>query len=283
MPCISTQLQIDELTRSLHDAGKTIGVVPTMGSLHEGHLSLVRQSLKQADETIVTIFVNPTQFAPSEDLERYPRTLDQDLELLAGLGDVHVFAPENELMYPEGFSTSVVPPSIAGCLEGEFRPTHFAGVATVVLKLLNLTRADIAFFGQKDYQQARVIQTMVNELNVDVDICVCPIVREPDGLAMSSRNRYLSTTERQTALALSQTLKHVEALIRGGQNDGYEVVTEMRQMLIDAGVDSVDYAVVADAQTLATAEFIELPVVALIAAHVGETRLIDNVVIEASK
>ena len=182
-------------------------------------------------------------------------------------------------MYPSGYSTSIVPPKVAAVLEGEFRPTHFSGVATVVLKLFNMTRADVAFFGQKDYQQVCVIRAMVEDLNVNTEVRVCPIIREADGLALSSRNRYLDDEQRKTALVLHKTLQHVSDLISSGQNDGFEIVTEMRQMLIDGGVDSIDYAVVADPVTLETADFIDGKVVALIAAYVGKTRLIDNLVI----
>lgn len=276
---ITTVTDLRSLTDGFKSKQQTIGVVPTMGALHEGHLSLVKESLKDCDQTIVTIFVNPTQFGPNEDLRNYPRPPGEDLAKLEALGVEHVFAPADDEVYPSGFSTAINPPDVAGKLEGEFRPTHFSGVATVVLKLLNMTQADIAFFGQKDFQQVLVVQTMVADLNVNVDIRVCPIVRENDGLALSSRNVYLSKEEREIALTLSKTLGHVEGLIRAGQTDGFEIVTEMRQMLIDGGVTSVDYAVVADPKTLNTAESISLPVVALIAAHVGTTRLIDNRII----
>jgi len=277
---ITTREQLNTLTTELKSQQQTIGVVPTMGALHEGHLSLVQQSLAATNETIVTIFVNPTQFAPTEDLDQYPRPLSDDLEELASLGVKHVFVPVDGEMYPAGCSTTVQPPAVAMKLEGEFRPTHFGGVATIVLKILNMTRADVAFFGQKDFQQALVIKTMVADLNVNVDIRVCDIVRESDGLALSSRNMYLSAEEREIALTLSRTLEHVETLIREGQNDGFELITEMRQMLIDGGVTSVDYAAIADPETLKTSEFISLPAVALIAAHVGKTRLIDNRIIQ---
>ena len=279
MTPISTLEALRELTDGFRKANKTIGLVTTMGALHEGHLSLVRQSLDETDETIVTIFVNPSQFTAGEDLDQYPRTLDADLEKLAAVGVKHVFVPDGALMYPSGFSTSIAPPKVAAVLEGEFRPTHFSGVATVVLKLFNMSRADVAFFGQKDYQQACVIRAMVEDLNVNTEVRVCPIIREPDGLALSSRNRYLDAEQRKTALVLYKTLQHVRALITSGQNDGFEIVTEMRQMLIDGGVDSIDYAVVADPVTLETADFIDGKVVALIAAYVGKTRLIDNLVI----
>lgn len=270
---------IDELTSRFKKNGRSIGVVPTMGALHEGHLSLVRQAVDESDETIVTIYVNPTQFAAGEDLGKYPRTLNEDLEKLASVGVEYVFVPEEGLMYPANFSTSIVPPKVAQPLEGEYRPTHFSGVATVVLKLLNLTCADCAFFGQKDYQQAQVIKAMINDLNLSVQLRVCSIVREPDGLAMSSRNRYLQSEDRARALALYQTLLHTQDLIKSGQNDGFEILTEMRQMLIDGGVDNIDYATVADLETLETVDFIDGPVIALIAAHVGKTRLIDNLII----
>jgi pantoate--beta-alanine ligase len=270
---------LEKVVGELKSANRIIGVVPTMGALHEGHMSLVRQSLSQTDTTIVTIFLNPTQFSPTDDLDQYPRPLEADLEKLDNAGVNIVFAPPNHEMYAPGFSTSVNPPDVARKLEGEFRPTHFAGVATVVLKILNLTQADQAFFGQKDFQQALVVQRMVDDLNLPVEICTCPIVRDPDGLALSSRNVYLTKSERAIALSLSKTLDHVEQLIGSGLTDGFEAITEMRQMLIDGGVEKIDYAVVADPLTLETADPITPPVVALLAAYVGKTRLIDNRVI----
>jgi pantoate--beta-alanine ligase len=250
-----------------------------MGALHEGHLSLVKHSVKRSDATIVTIYVNPTQFGAGEDLDRYPKTFDEDVAKLEAEGADFVFAPANDEVYPAGFSAGVLPPAISKRLEGEFRPTHFAGVATVVLMLLNMTEADFAFFGQKDFQQAMVIKQMVADLNVPVEIQICPIVRDEDGLALSSRNTYLDSEQRVVATSLNKTLDHVEQLVVGGLRDGFEVITEMRQMLIDAGVDNIDYAIVADPETLATVDSIDSTVVALIAAYVGETRLIDNRVI----
>ena len=251
-----------------------------MGALHQGHLSLVRRSVERTDVTIVTVFVNPTQFAPGEDLSVYPRTLDRDLELLAKEGAHVAFVPSNDEMYPPGCSTTVSPPELSGSLEGEFRPAHFGGVLTIVLKLFNIACADIAFFGRKDYQQSLVIRKMVEDLNVPIQIEVCPIVREPDGLAMSSRSVYLSAEERENALSLKRTLDLARTQIEEGQRDGFEVITEMRQSLIDGGVTSIDYAVVADPNTLETLDPIQLPCAILIAAHVGETRLIDNCVVE---
>ena len=277
---IVNKAELAKLVESLKSNGKRIGVVPTMGALHEGHLSLVRESLRQADETIVTIFINPSQFDAGEDLAKYPQSLESDLELLAGEGVVHVFAPTAEEVYPKSFSTTVVPPEVSKKLEGEFRPTHFAGVATVVLKLINMTRADVAFFGQKDFQQQVVIKQMVQDLNVPVKVHVCPIVRDEDGLALSSRNAYLSKEERAIGLTLSQTLGHVKVQVEQGQRDGYELIGEMRQMLIDGGVTSVDYAMIAYPDSLDMMELVEFPVVAMLAAYVGETRLIDNCLIE---
>ncbi|MDA7858332.1 pantoate--beta-alanine ligase [Mariniblastus sp.] len=273
---ITTVTELSEVVRGLRKSGRTIGVVPTMGALHEGHLSLARASLADNDDTIVTIFLNPTQFAPQEDLSRYPRTLESDVERLAAEGVGYVFAPPREEVYPDDFTTSVVAPAVGRRLEGEFRPTHFGGVVTVVLKILNMTCADRAYFGQKDYQQAMVIRQMVRDLNVPTEISVCPIVRDQDGLALSSRNVFLSPEQRTIALSLNTTLLHVEAQIKSGQRDGFEVVTEMRQMLIDSGVERIDYAIIAHPDSLEMADPIVLPAVALIAAYVGETRLLDN-------
>jgi pantoate--beta-alanine ligase len=276
---ISTVADLRRWVKDRKASGQTIGVVPTMGALHDGHLSLAQASLLKADATVVTIFVNPTQFAPHEDFGKYPKNLSSDIVRLNKLGPITVFAPAVSEIYPAGCTASVVPPAVAKTLEGERRPTHFAGVATVVLKLLNLTSADFAFFGQKDFQQQLVVRRMVEDLNVATEIVVCPTERDSDGLALSSRNVYLSPSEREIALALSRTLNEVEKQVRAGQSDSYELIVEMRQMLIDAGVTSVDYAVIANPETLETPESINLPVVALVAAYVGKTRLIDNRVI----
>ena len=258
----------------------TIGFVPTMGALHEGHLSLVRESRQQCDITIVSIFVNPTQFAPHEDLDHYPRPIEKDLKLLQLEGVDWVFMPEPGEMYPEGCSTSVKPPHVALRLEGESRPTHFGGVATVVLKLLNMTQCDIAFFGQKDYQQALVIQHLVRDLNLPTKIQVCPIIRDQDGLALSSRNVFLTAEERENALCLSRTLKETAAMIAEGETDGRVIMAHMTQSLIEGGVTETDYAVIADAQTLELLEDVRRPAVLLVAAKVGDTRLIDNCIIQ---
>ena len=273
---------MNRVVQQLRSQGKTIGCVPTMGALHQGHLSLALASVEKTDVTVATIFVNPTQFAPGEDLEKYPRQLEEDTQLLADAGVTYVFCPAADAMYPPGSSTSVSPPKIAKRLEGEFRPSHFGGVATIVLKLLNIVQPDVAFFGQKDYQQVAVVRKMVSDLNVPVEIVACPIIRDPDGLAMSSRNVYLSDAERKIALSLSRTIGDAKERIESGSRDGYELVTEMRQSLIDSGVTSIDYVAVADPDTLETSDPIELPVVLLIAAYVGKTRLIDNCVVSGN-
>lgn len=270
---------LEALVHSWRRQNLRIGVVPTMGALHPGHLSLVDAIRPHVDRIIATIFVNPTQFAPHEDLAKYPRTLPEDLKLLEQQGVDVVFTPLVDALYPAGFSTFIEPPQVAKPLEGEKRPTHFRGVATIVVKLLNLCRADMACFGQKDYQQAQVIRAVVRDLNLPCQILIAPIVREADGLAMSSRNRYLSPGERQTALVLSQTLREIRELIQSGERDGFVVTGQMQQSLIDGGVTELDYAVVADPQDLTPMDPIRLPCVLLVAAFVGQTRLIDNEVI----
>jgi pantoate--beta-alanine ligase len=260
----------------LRSDGVRVGLVPTMGALHEGHLSLVRAARERADIVVTTIFVNPTQFGPSEDLSRYPRTLDQDLKLLSAEGCNFVFLPTSSDMYPAGFSTYVDPPAVAEPLEGKCRPGHFRGVATIVLKLFNLIPADFACFGQKDFQQLLVIRHMVQDLSLPIEIVACPIVRESDGLAMSSRNRYLSPAEREQALALSRALNRAVDLVASGERNATMVVSQMQQVLATAGVTRIDYVTIADPETLAEKQVLDGPSVALIAAFVGKTRLIDN-------
>lgn len=257
-------------------AGHRIGLVPTMGALHEGHLSLVRAAREEADVVVATIFVNPTQFGPHEDFAKYPRTLEADLQALSAAGCDIVFVPERDEMYPPGSTTSVDPPAASQPLEGECRPGHFRGVATIVLKLFHLIPADVAFFGHKDYQQALVIRHMVRDLNVPMEIVVCPTVREADGLALSSRNRYLSPAQRQQAVALSRALDEAQRLVVGGQRDVGQIEMAMRNILVAAGIERVDYAAVADPQTLAQSSTIDGPAIALVACYVGTTRLIDN-------
>ncbi len=269
-------------------SGRTVGLVPTMGALHEGHLSLARCSQQACDMTVATIFVNPTQFGAHEDLDRYPRTLEQDCQALAAENVAAVFVPDNDTIYPDGFSTYVQPPEIAKPLEGVCRPGHFRGVTTIVLKLFQILPASHAFFGQKDYQQWKVIEAMTRDLNVPIQITACPTVREQDGLALSSRNRYLSKEDRQRGLLLYQALRRTQQLAAAGTIDINELEMEMRKVLTaigqqHAGVDKIDYATVVNAETLAPIDKLDGKAVGLIAAHLGSTRLIDNMLLEINR
>lgn len=268
--------------RRLQRSGERVGVVPTMGALHDGHLSLVHLAKQGCEKVVATIFVNPTQFAPHEDFSKYPRTLERDLQLLREVGCDYVFVPSRDEVYPPGFSTEVDPPAVAQRWEGECRPGHFRGVATVVLKLLNMIPADVAVFGQKDYQQAAVIQQMVRDLNVGTEIQLGPIVRDPDGLAMSSRNRYLSPTERQRALSLSQSLRAARQAIAAGETWAATIMAMIGETL-QPQVDSIDYVAVADGVTLEPVEVITANTVILLAVKIGSTRLIDNCVVTPGK
>lgn len=268
--------------RRLQRSGQRVGVVPTMGALHDGHLSLVQLAKRSCEKVVATIFVNPTQFAPHEDFSKYPRTLERDLELLRGVGCDYVFVPSRDEVYPPGFSTEVDPPAVARRWEGECRPGHFRGVATVVLKLLNMTPADLAVFGQKDYQQAAVIQQMVRDLNVETEIQLGPIIRDPDGLAMSSRNRYLSPAERQRALSLSQSLNAAQQSIAAGEARAATIAAMIGETL-QPQVDVIDYVAIADAVTLEPVETITANTVLLLAVKIGNTRLIDNCVVSPGK
>lgn len=275
-------------TQALRQSHREVGLVPTMGALHEGHLSLVRQSAQRCGATVATIFVNPTQFGPCEDLDKYPRTLDDDLRSLQEEGVAGVFVPDKATMYPEGFSTYVHPPEVARTLEGACRPDHFRGVVTIVLKLFQAIPASHAFFGKKDYQQWRVIEAMTRDLDVGIEIVGCDTVREPDGLALSSRNRYLSDQQRRQALLLAAALSAAAQQVSEGELQVDAIEAAMRQVLVGssgptqtdgeprASVDKIDYAVIADATSLVPLVRLDRPAVALIAAHVGTTRLIDN-------
>ena len=268
--------EIHQLVCNARAARKTIGLVPTMGALHAGHLSLVQASKRDCEITVVSIFLNPTQFSSHEDLNRYPRTYSADLELLASQGVDYVFAPEQEEMYPPGFSTFVLPPDVAQTLEGRCRPRHFQGVATIVLKLLQVIPADMAYVGQKDYQQSLVIRNMVRDLNIPIRIVECPTVRDEHGLAVSSRNNQLSASEREKALALSRSLRVAAELVEKGQRESAALIAKMRQVFADAGVSRIDYIALVHPQTLADVRQVSEPTLAAVAAHVGKTRLIDN-------
>jgi pantoate--beta-alanine ligase len=266
----------------LRTQGKRLGFVPTMGALHAGHISLVERARKLAEVVIASIFVNPTQFGPQEDFQKYPRTLDNDLRALAAAGCNLVFVPSASDIYPPGFSTYVEPPVVAQPLEGVYRPGHFRGVATVVVKLFQIVPAHFACFGQKDYQQLQVIKRMVADLAIPMEIIGCPTVREPDGLAMSSRNRYLSAAERQQALSLSRALSEANQIVRRGERNAKKIASAMKETLLEAGIQKIDYATVAHPDTLSELGTIDQSAIALIAAHVGTTRLIDNQLLTAA-
>lgn len=256
--------------------GKTIGFVPTMGALHEGHLTLAREALNECDECIVSIFVNPKQFAPHEDFDRYPRTLDKDAALLQTVGANAIFAPSVEVMYPSDFQTSVTLSNISKPLEGEFRPHFFTGVATVVTRLLLLVGADKAYFGEKDYQQLQVIKSLQRDLAIPTDIIGVPTVREESGLALSSRNAYLTDAQHEQALTIIRTLRSMANDLKSGKPIS-EIEAEATKTILAAGFDKVDYMTIRDADTL-------LPPIPdtkshrlLAAAWLGQTRLIDNI------
>jgi pantoate--beta-alanine ligase len=272
---ISSIAELRELTRSIHGRNEEIGFVPTMGALHTGHLSLVEAAKRDCRRVLVSIFVNPTQFGPGEDFTRYPRTLETDLKLLEPYNIDGVFCPSVEEMYPQGFQTTVDVPELAKRWEGSARPTHYRGVATVVLKLLQATSADRSYFGKKDYQQLRVIERMVTDLNLPSKICACPIVRDTDGLALSSRNKYLSPDDRKRALVIPRAVEVVRELAIRGVTDCGEMRTAMHDIL-DSQKLGIDYATVVDRETLTELSVLDRPAVAIIAAKVGNTRLLDN-------
>jgi pantoate--beta-alanine ligase len=263
--------------------GRTIGLVTTMGALHDGHLSLVRASRARADVTVVSIFVNPTQFGPNEDLDAYPRDLPGDLALLDAEGVDLVFTPSADAMYPPGAVTRVDPGPIGTVWCGASRPGHFVGVATVVTKLLDIVRPDIAFFGEKDFQQLKVIERVVRDLDIPVRIVGCPIVRQHDGLALSSRNAYLSADDRAHALVLSRALGHAREAAAAGETDAAELTRSVAaEVAAEPGVE-IDYAAIVDSETLVCVTRVQRSVRVLVAARVGGVRLIDNVAMEPPK
>ena len=273
---ITSAEQTRRLVEQAQAAGETVGFVPTMGALHEGHLSLVDASQSECDRTVVSIFVNPTQFAPTEDIEQYPRPLDRDLELLEERGVWLAFVPTAEEIYPPGFDSVVDVGEVAKPLEGTQRPTHFRGVATVVLKLFQIVPADRAYFGRKDYQQSLVVQQLVEDFHLPVQLRICPIVREADGLAMSSRNAYLDGDQRQRAAALWQALLLAERQYVAGETNCDALKAQMESLLADAKVDSVEYIAFLKAGTMNEVDTINGPTTIAMAARVGGTRLIDN-------
>lgn len=260
--------------------GKSVGFVPTMGFLHAGHLSLVRRARKENDICAVSIFVNPLQFGPTEDLEAYPRDMESDLALLSAEGVDMVYAPSSEEMYFPDRSIMVTENSLSRCLCGTARPGHFDGVCTVVLKLFNTIAPDRAYFGEKDYQQLQVIKRMARDLDLPVEVIGCPIVRESDGLALSSRNIYLSEKDHAQALALSRSLDAAEKLVRGGETDVVCILATVREVISAYPSISIEYAEIRDAEDLSSVDRIENRAVCALAARVGRARLIDNRILE---
>jgi pantoate--beta-alanine ligase len=277
---VSTDGPLRQAVAAARRQGKPVGFVPTMGALHAGHVSLIDAARGADGFVIVSIFVNPTQFGPKEDLSRYPRPLERDLEMCGRAGVDLVFTPETAMMYPPGFQTFVNVSELSTILEGASRPGHFQGVATVVLKLFNLVQPDRAYFGQKDAQQVRVIQQMVRDLNVPVEVVVRPTVREPDGLALSSRNQYLNPDQRREAVALNRALEEAEAAIRAGERDSSVIASVMAHRIEGARGAVLDYAVAVDAETLRPMAPLRGTVLLALAVKFGATRLIDNRIVE---
>lgn len=278
-PVVHTVAEVRAAVDAARKAGKSVGFVPTMGALHEGHASLVRAAAASSGFVVVSVFVNPTQFGPKEDFAKYPRTLEADQKLCGEAGAHLVFAPSVEEMYPERSVTFVEVKELDAELDGPTRPGHFRGVCTVVLKLFNIVRPDVAHFGAKDFQQARIIRQMVRDLNVGVEVRVEPTVREPDGLAMSSRNRYLSPAERAIAPALYRSLQSVRSRALAGEIDVARLESALAAELAAIPGARVDYARILDADALRPMGRLDRPAVAAVAVFIGTTRLIDNVVI----
>ena len=278
MEIISTPAAMQRRSDEIRRAGKTLALVPTMGFLHEGHLSLMREGRRRADVVATSIFVNPTQFGPNEDFGRYPRSFDRDCDLMRTVPVDIVFAPEASAMYEPGAETWVEATEITTGLCGAHRPGHFRGVTTVVAKLFNVAKPHLALFGEKDFQQLRAIQRMVRDLNFDLEIVPMPIVRESDGLAMSSRNAYLSADERRRALALSRALAAAHEAFGAGERDPRALVRTACGVLRAGGGIELEYVEAVDSETLTRIETVERPVVLAIAVRIGKTRLIDNAV-----
>ncbi|HOK87372.1 MAG TPA: pantoate--beta-alanine ligase [Fervidobacterium sp.] len=278
MRLIQSISEMKLLSQSELSSGKAIGFVPTMGYLHEGHLSLVRKAREENDIVVVSVFVNPTQFGPNEDYNRYPRNLERDLRLLKPIGADYIFNPSVEEMYPENYSVYVDEIDMSKYLCGARRPGHFRGVCTVVMKLFNIVKPTRAYFGQKDAQQFRVLKRMVENLNMDIEMAEMPIVREHDGLAMSSRNIYLSKEERQEAPRLYRSLLEAKQLIDNGEKE-VQKVKEAIFKVLDHPLLKIDYVEIVDEKTLKPVDRIEQPIIIALAVFIGKARLIDNIII----
>jgi len=266
--------------KAAHAKGKKIGFVPTMGALHIGHISLIEEAKKQADYVVVSIFVNPTQFGPGEDFEKYPRPLEKDLDICDKYGVDLVFAPTPQEMYSSRNLTWVTVEKLTETLCGRFRPGHFQGVTTVCAKLFNIVQPEVAFFGQKDAQQAIVIKRMVTDLNMPLQIVVCPTVREPDGLAVSSRNRYLSPQQRKDAALIYKSLQQCKEMIDTGATDVQQIIVEMRKVLQQIPSGQIEYVSIVNAESLEEIDHVSGKVLAAVAVRTGSSRLIDNILLD---
>ncbi len=282
MRVVRTIAEMQAICRTLHREGKSIGLVPTMGALHAGHISLVRSARTQNDSVVVSIFVNPIQFGPNEDLAKYPRTFEQDCAQLDHEGVDFVFAPGVDEMYVPGASTLVSVDGLSEKLDGRSRPGHFRGVTTVVAKLFHIVPADHAYFGQKDAAQVAVIRKMVRDQNFDIDLVICPIVREKDGLALSSRNAYLDATQRQQALVLHRALLRIQTLADTGHTDAWYLAEAGRSVIAEESGAKLDYLEIVDPDTLEPVTEISKGALVAVAAWIGSTRLIDNIVLHGA-
>jgi pantoate--beta-alanine ligase len=269
-----------ERAREARAENRVIGLVPTMGALHRGHLALIERAKRDCSPVIASIFVNPKQFGPNEDFSKYPRTFESDSEKLQQAGVDALFAPEAAEIYPPGFSAYVNVEGLSERLEGRSRPGHFRGVATVVMKLLQIVQPNFAYFGRKDAQQSRIISQMAHDLNLDTEIVVCPIVREPDGLALSSRNAYLNAEERQAATVLHRALDAARNELAAGVRDALQLQTALHRVLGAEKLARVDYAEIVDSESFETVTRVSKPCYVVLAVFVGKTRLIDNLYIE---
>jgi pantoate--beta-alanine ligase len=279
MQIIKFPKKLTSIIKSLKRKGRTIGFVPTMGALHEGHVSLIKKAQKETDVVVLSIFVNPTQFGPKEDYKKYPRNFSRDNAIAKKAGVDIIFAPSTKQMYDENFVTYVEETNLSKILEGKVRPGHFRGVTTVVLKLFNVVQPDISYFGQKDYQQAVIIKKMGKDLNLDTKIKVLPTIREKDGLAKSSRNIYLNKEQRRTATVLYRSLIEATRLIANGLTDTEEVKKRLREMINKERLASIDYIEIREPETLQPVKKVSGDVVILVAVRIGKVRLIDNMII----
>jgi len=280
MEAAKTIESIRSLVKAARSAGKKVGFVPTMGALHIGHISLMEASVKECDFVVVSIFVNPTQFGPGEDFEKYPRPLEADLKICEKTGVDVVFAPTPEQMYPAENITWVNVEKLTETLCGQSRPGHFRGVTTVCAKLFNIVAPDVAFFGQKDAQQAIVIKRMVADLNMPLEIVVCPTVREPNGLAVSSRNKYLVEQQKQDAAYIYKSLQKCQEMIKAGTKDAKKIISEMQKVLNRVPSIEIEYVSIVDARTLQSIDRIAGKILAAVAVRIGPARLIDNILVD---